>query len=358
MVSRQERNDGSLPARDFSKNVVYEAHLINPSREALNGRPIIEGVAIDPEGSPDADDAIYASLRNGVYAISVSIVDLASFIPLGSAVDREARNRFVTHYLGINPRNNIPMLPRILSENRFSLSSLWQDTKPTITTTTTLTPEGDIEDIKIEKTITKVAKSLSYKTADVILEQERGPVADMLRTARQAAAILSKKRGAASRIPESVPLRTAFEKRFRVPESMYATSRVVQEFMVLLNISLARLMREKGVPLIFRNHTPTKKDLVQERKHAEEMIEQAISTGQEIDEEKIWTTAYFDIESRGHKGLGFDEYARFSSPIRSYDNLVNQRILLSVLLGEALPFEASELQQIAALGNSIPKNRI
>jgi exoribonuclease-2 len=44
----------------------------------------------------------------------------------------------------------------------------------------------------------------------------------------------------------------------------------------------------------------------------------------------------------GHEGLGMDSYAWASSPLRRYVDLVNQRQLIALALGEAPPYPAND----------------
>jgi len=76
---------------------------------------------IDPKTSKDLDDAISVKIINeaeGLLEIGVHIADPSHFVRKDSLLDKEAMNRTTTVYL---VQKNIPMLPRILSENLCSL---------------------------------------------------------------------------------------------------------------------------------------------------------------------------------------------------------------------------------------------
>jgi exoribonuclease R len=76
---------------------------------------------IDPEHSKDLDDAISVKVINeetGLLEIGVHIADPSHFVPKDSLLDKEALERITTVYL---VHKNIPMLPRVLSENLCSL---------------------------------------------------------------------------------------------------------------------------------------------------------------------------------------------------------------------------------------------
>src|SRR4029077_1978879 len=81
-----------------------------PDRLDMRGDFII---TIDPEDSKDFDDAIsIAPDPDGGWRLGVPIPDVAHFIPPGTALDLEARERGNSVYL---PRLVIPMLPEVLS---------------------------------------------------------------------------------------------------------------------------------------------------------------------------------------------------------------------------------------------------
>jgi VacB/RNase II family 3'-5' exoribonuclease len=76
---------------------------------------------IDPETSKDLDDAISVKVideSTGLLEIGVHIADPSHFVRKDSLLDKEALERITTVYL---VHKNIPMLPRILSENLCSL---------------------------------------------------------------------------------------------------------------------------------------------------------------------------------------------------------------------------------------------
>ena len=50
-------------------------------------------VTLDPVGSRDLDQAVHLSTRGTGYRVTYAIADVGAFVPLGSALDREARRR-------------------------------------------------------------------------------------------------------------------------------------------------------------------------------------------------------------------------------------------------------------------------
>ena len=113
----------SLP-EDFPEDVLDAARTasavfeetIGPGREDYTGLTVI---TIDPVDARDFDDAISLEcLENGHWRLGVHIADVSHFVPPGSPLDRESRERATSVYL---PDRVIPMLPEIISNHLASL---------------------------------------------------------------------------------------------------------------------------------------------------------------------------------------------------------------------------------------------
>ena len=76
-------------------------------------------VTIDPATSKDLDQAMHLSRRDGGgYRVRYAIADVASFVPVGAALEAETWARGQTVYL---PDGRIPLHPPVLSEGAVSL---------------------------------------------------------------------------------------------------------------------------------------------------------------------------------------------------------------------------------------------
>ena len=103
------RQQAHQAAQDYNPDTASD-------RDDITGEVII---TIDPPDAKDFDDAI--SLRKdseGNWVLGVHIADVATFIPLNSPLDQEARLRGNSVYL---PGRVIPMLPEVLSNGICSL---------------------------------------------------------------------------------------------------------------------------------------------------------------------------------------------------------------------------------------------
>lgn len=98
---------------------------------------------------------------------------------------------------------------------------------------------------------------------------------------------------------------------------------IISELMILVNSHAAELLAKKSVPAIFRT----------KRLSCEETM-------------KHWNRSYADltVNPREHVDIGTSLYGWFSSPIRRYSDLVNQRQLGTLIGGHLPPFmDESEL---------------
>src|SRR6185295_8083066 len=102
----------------FPKNVQDEAAALPDalSEKDFAGRDDFRKrntITIDPKTARDFDDAVDVELLpDGAYQLGVHIADVSHFVPSGSLMDIEARNRGTSVYF---PDRVIPMLPEKIS---------------------------------------------------------------------------------------------------------------------------------------------------------------------------------------------------------------------------------------------------
>lgn len=125
---------------------------------------------IDPKNSKDLDDAIHIKLIDEgrkLYQIGVHIADASYFLNKDSILDKEALNRATTVYL---VHKNIPMIPRILSENVCSL--LKGQDRLTVSCLFNVYENGEFEENSLPKFCLSIINStakLTYELAQDLL---------------------------------------------------------------------------------------------------------------------------------------------------------------------------------------------
>ena len=150
--------------RDFNENWQI------PMNE--RGRPEYRGnvFTVDPRNSLDLDDAIsLRSLGNGNYELRIHIADVSYFVQPNTDLDEEAKSRGTSYYPP-DPDENIPMLPRQLSEGCCSL--LEGKDRLALTVRVEVTPDGAVVgDPKMERSVVCSSSRLTYLDAQRIIDE-------------------------------------------------------------------------------------------------------------------------------------------------------------------------------------------
>ncbi len=318
-IFEQRRNDG------FPRQAHLQAQRLRLEDEIFEDREeAFTSFTIDGEYSKDLDDSIGLEKTEDGYRLHVSIADVSSLVTFDSPIDKEARRRSFTEYLSWG---NKPMIPRVLSEDRLSLHQ--GQKRPTITVTIPISNSMEIGEPGIRKTFLVSSKRFSYTEVDHLLKNGNSEYGDVLKECDRLASNLSerrKKRGATVVFDLEKGIGTSEEGIVReMPdEEAYEADRIIREFMILTNETVARYFRNKGIPTLFRNH------------------------------DSLGFRAYYDPAAKGHAGLGLLQetpYLHFTSPIRRLPDLITHRQLLANVDGNNLPYNTTDLEEIATIVN-------
>lgn len=331
--------------------------------ELFEGRKEVFGITIDGPSSMDLDDAIWLERKKKGYRAHISISDVGAVVEAGSRVDLKALENGFTRYL---KNGNKPMLPRRLAEGDLSLHE--GEKRPTITISVSINDDLEINRPRIRRTFIKSKRKLSYEKAESFMESgEYQFLGDAHRLSRRlfekrkangAIVFYDKKKGISTTEEGNLVLLDKSEQ--------FNSHIIIQEFMILANQVVAEYFAKNNIQGIFRNHTarasvPNRKDLLSD-------LETTMSEGnpERIDTFRkrlslVLERATYAPTLSGHYALNLPAYMHFTSPIRRFADLVNNRQLVASLIDEEPPYSFEELiaiaEQINGLENGIRDKR-
>ncbi|KAJ7922940.1 hypothetical protein B0H13DRAFT_1980929 [Mycena leptocephala] len=323
--------------------------------------------SIDPPACQDIDDALHARpLPNGNIEAGVHIADVSNFVHADTPMDTEAAARGTTVYL-VDKR--IDMLPALLGTNlcslrpdveRLAFSAIWE-----------LTPEAEIVNVRFTKSVIKSKAAFTYEEAQ--LRKDDPNLQDPLTTAIRLLNTLAQKLKAARMAAGALNLASPEVKiHLDSAESsdpidveqkeMRETNSLVEEFMLLANISVARKIWEAfPATAVLRRHLPPPrtnfdklKDILQKRKGMSLDVSSSGALADSLDKcvdanEPSFNTLVRIMATRcmlsaeyfcsgsvgrdtfGHYGLASPIYTHFTSPIRRYADVLAHRQLSAAI---------------------------
>ncbi|AJG40060.1 ribonuclease R [Thermotoga sp. RQ7] len=347
---------------EFPEEVLKEANAI-PSRvrkKDLVGRKDMRDrviVTIDGEDAKDFDDAISVEkLPNGNYLLGVHIADVSHYVKEGSALDQEAFRRGTSVYL---IDTVIPMLPFRLSNGICSLVE--GKDRLTMSVEMEIDREGRVVKYDVFPSVIRSKKRMIYERVNEFLEnpssvKEYEPFSELIHNAVELAEILRearRKRGAIIDI-ESDEVKVVLDENGQVvdivPRKRGIAERLIEEFMIRANETIAEIFDHAGLPFMYRVHEePDPETIFQLKNYLEAMGIRAkfshnIHPGmlqkllEKVKDHPLRSSverllvrsmkrAMYSAVNIGHFGLASYAYTHFTSPIRRYPDLVVHRLL-------------------------------
>lgn len=141
-----------------------------PQNEYSDRTRVDKAFTIDPPTSLDLDDALtIEETSSSTFLIGIHIADVSFFVKPNSPLDQDAFLRCTSYYPG-EDHENVPMLPRELSEGHCSLFP--DKDRLAVSVFVTLDNEGRItEGPDVKRTIVRSCSRLTYDTAQVIIKE-------------------------------------------------------------------------------------------------------------------------------------------------------------------------------------------
>jgi exosome complex exonuclease DIS3/RRP44 len=330
--------------------------------------------SIDPPGCVDIDDALHArQLPNGNFEVGVHIADVSHFVKPNNAMDKEAALRGTTVYL-VDKR--IDMLPMLLGTDlcslkpyveRYAFSVVWE-----------LAKNADIVSASFTKSVIRSREAFSYEAAQLRIDDknQKDELTQGMRHLMMLSKKLRAKRMAAGALNLASPeVRVETESETSDPvdvktKQQLDTNQLVEEFMLLANISVAGKIYEAfPQTALLRRHAPPPKNNFEElsnqlkvRNGLELHTDSSKALADSLDTCVDPTEPFFNTLIRilatrcmmsaeyfcsgtqaypefRHYGLASEIYTHFTSPIRRYADLEAHRQLAAAIDYE--PLDAS-----------------
>ncbi len=356
-------------AEDFPQKVLSEARKVAAEKMPLAGRKDFRDIltiTIDGEDARDFDDAVSIERQEDGYLLGVHIADVSHYVRRGGALDREAYARGTSVYF---PDRVLPMLPTELSNGICSLKE--GEDRLTLSCLMKVDEKGRVKDSEIVQSVIRSRNRMTYTDVAKILDGDdvlrgRYPhLTDMLEYCKELAAILMKKRERRGSIDLDVKeAKIALSEGGEISVSEYertAAHRMIEEFMILANETVAEFMAAYDLPFVYRVHEkPSEEKAASFRAYLAELgikanfrpenvrpgeygkILNALETSCDPMRHVVnrvmlrsMSKAKYSAENAGHFGLASECYCHFTSPIRRYPDLLIHRIIKLVLDGQA-----------------------
>ncbi|KAM3718476.1 putative exosome complex exonuclease RRP44 [Dirofilaria immitis] len=325
--------------------------------------------SVDPPGCTDIDDAFHCRQ-----------------IAPDTAMDAEAAYRGTTVYLC---DKRIDMLPELLSSDlcslrenvdRLAFSVIW-----------TLTSDADIIDIKFHKSLIRSSAALTYEQAQNRIDDPSltDSVTMGLRTLLMLSKKLKAKRHANGALTlASSEIRFSIDSETKDPinvqeKKMLATNSMVEEFMLLANISVAEritadfpdcaLLRRHPIPpeenykpIIDMAKAKGFKMNVESGKALSESLDKAVDpnnamlntlfrmlTTRCMTQAVYFSSGSLPTEHYVHFGLAAPIYTHFTSPIRRYADIMVHRLLASSISADSTFPEMLKSDLVTKIANNL-----
>ncbi|OUM00751.1 RNB domain-containing ribonuclease [Variovorax sp. JS1663] len=306
---------------------------------------------IDAEHSRDLDDAIGIARNDSGWTVRVAIANPSAHVVIGSDEDLAARKQGATIYRG--RRATSPMLPRSISEDRATLTA--GVPRSAVLIDLELDQAGRHVGTRPSLREITVVQRLSYKDVPSVASDQSHPLHQAMVDAIAIARGFLKQRrarGALAFLDQQQLLLTDEEGRVQhFSAGEMVGHLLVQEMMIAANSAVAELAARSDVPFLYRSHEP--RISAPRGLAAAESFEVWIAGGHATTAAAterlnlIAQKARYTSTLTGHYGLNVPAYAHITSPLRRYADLVDQRQLVALIQGTALPYSQDKLTAIS-----------
>lgn len=315
---------------------------------------------IDGLDAKDLDDAVSIKKTKNGYELGVHIADVGEYVKHGSIIDQEAFNRATSVYF---PTSVLPMLPVRLSNGICSLNENVE--RLTLSCIMQVDKDGKVLSHKICESVIKSVGRLNYDEVYKVLNGQKADAKhEKVKKSLLLMHELSKKLQENRKTLGSIDFEIG-ESEFIFDENGLAVGvkkrerndahRLIEDFMVLANETVAKDFCDKGVPFVYRVHEASRKEKLESvcefikglgvrippipdditPEYYQKLIK--LTEGNTYSETvnkvllRSMQKAKYENKNLGHFGLALTYYCHFTSPIRRYPDLTIHRIIKEFL---------------------------
>lgn len=316
-------------------------------------------ITIDGATARDFDDAIYVENNEDGFHLWVGIADVSHYVKPGTQLDKDAYERGTSTYF---PNYVVPMLPENLSNELCSLNP--HVARLSFVCEMQIDFEGNVTESRIYEAVIESKARVTYGEAQEVIDGQTPAkikhVEEVILRAADLARILMHKRfreGSLDlEIPETQVVVDARGESIDIikSERLFA-HRLIEEMMLIANVTLARFFTEHDIPGIYRIHEEPKAESIEALQRflynfggpdaqmtggkLQKKLTKALQSFAGRPEATIlniltlrsMNQAQYSANNVGHFGLGFSHYTHFTSPIRRYPDLIVHRLAKSIL---------------------------
>ena len=316
-------------------------------------------VTIDGESARDFDDAVTIErLPNGNFWLGVHIADVARYVQEGSALDAEAIQRGTSVYF---PDRAIHMFPEALATGLCSLRP--QVDRLVQSCLMEVDARGDVRRYELYDGVIRSDARMTYAEVNAILtggdpgaRKKYRRLVPHLELMAELFEVLNGRRRARGSVDFDLPeAEFLMDDQGRVEAIVAAernlAHRLIEEFMLAANETVARHLEDNRMPALFRVHESPDPAKVAEFEafaaslgfslggpaehvtpgHFQRLLRRVHGKPEERPLAflmlRTMQQARYDLANLGHFGLAAPAYAHFTSPIRRYPDLVVHRAL-------------------------------
>jgi len=373
---------------DFTEDIIAEADAIPTeiTQDEIDKRRDMRNIltfTIDPHDAKDFDDALSVEWVNGELFVGVHIADVSHYLIPETDLDKEAYSRGTSVYL---VDRCVPMLPENLSNVLCSLRP--NEDKLCFSAVFKLDHNGNVLEEWFGRTVINSDHRFTYEEAQAIIEVGKlpkdaiaegeilifeksglGSVVGWDKATNLGKAMLNldkiAKKMRKVRLQKGSISFDKHEVKFKLDENNKPvdilfkvgkdSNKLIEEYMLLANRRVAQYVNSRQYPMVNRAHEKPNEEKLTNLKTFITQFGYNIKIDTPEETTKTLNQLLIDIKGKpeedmianlvvrtmqkanyattniGHYGLGFKNYAHFTSPIRRYPDVIVHRLLNSYL---------------------------